>query len=79
LAQTAEMMTSADYKQRFRAEYFQLAIRLDKLEALLERLRLGELDFELNCSPQLLRHQRNSMRAYLRDLQKRAEIEEIEL
>lgn len=35
LADTAEMMMSEDYKERFRAEYGQVAIRHQKLKAML--------------------------------------------
>ena len=31
LKDTIEMMTSADYKERFKAEFYQLSIRLDDL------------------------------------------------
>lgn len=37
LADTAEMMMSEDYKERFRAEYGQVAIRHQKLKAMLEK------------------------------------------
>lgn len=36
LADTAEMMMSKDYKERFRAEYCQVVIRYQKLKAMLE-------------------------------------------
>ena len=31
LIETVEMMKSTDYKERFRAEYFQLKIRIESL------------------------------------------------
>lgn len=34
LLDTIEMMKSDDYKERFKAEYYQLKIRLDRLNAL---------------------------------------------
>lgn len=37
LADTAEMMMSKDYKERFRAEYCQVVIRYQKLKAMLEK------------------------------------------
>lgn len=33
LIETVEMMNSTDYKERFRAEYFQLKIRIESLDA----------------------------------------------
>ena len=37
LKDTIELMQSEDYKDRFKAEYFQLKIRYDKLKAMLEK------------------------------------------
>ena len=34
LKDTAEMMSSADYKERFKAEYYQTAIRYNRLPAM---------------------------------------------
>lgn len=42
LADTAEMMMSKDYKERFRAEYCQVVIRYQKLKAMLEKWDLSE-------------------------------------
>lgn len=36
LKETMELMNSADYKDRFKAEYYQVAIRYQKLSAMLE-------------------------------------------
>lgn len=36
LKQTVEMMNSADYKERFKAEYMQVVIRYKKLANMLE-------------------------------------------
>ena len=37
LKQTVEMMNSADYKERFKAEYMQVVIRYKKLANMLEK------------------------------------------
>jgi hypothetical protein len=37
LKETMELMNSADYKDRFKAEYYQVAIRYQKLSAMLEK------------------------------------------
>lgn len=38
LKQTVEMMNSADYKERFKAEYMQVVIRYKKLANMLEKM-----------------------------------------
>ena len=38
LSETVEMMNSTDYKDRFKAEYYQLAIRYKGLKAMLDGL-----------------------------------------
>lgn len=79
LNDSIEMMQSADYKERFKAEALQVAIRLDKLNAMLERMCEGTLDFVPSCPYWLLEMQRNAMSIYLETLVQRAEIEGIEL
>ena len=37
LKDTVEMMSSEDYKERFKAEYYQVKIRYGKLKYMLER------------------------------------------
>ena len=73
------MMGSADYKERFRAEYCQLGIRISKLEAMLVKWAAGKLDFIPTCSYGLLEAQLNTMKTYLYLLRERACIEGIEL
>ena len=43
LKQTVEMMNSADYKERFKAEYMQVVIRYKKLANMLEKWDKGEI------------------------------------
>ena len=50
LNKTIEMMTSADYKERFKAEFYQLKIRICKLDHMLLKYKTGELPFKPNCS-----------------------------
>lgn len=73
------MMTSSDYKERFRAEYFQLKIRTKKLKKMLEKLENGELDFEPICPKELLYAQLEDMTRYLGSLFIRATFEDISL
>lgn len=79
LADTVEGMTSEDYKERFKAEFDQLCIRIDKLHNLVEAWDNGELDFEPSCPYNVLHGQLCAMYAYKGYLRIRAEIEGIEL
>lgn len=79
LKDTIEMMNSPDYKERFKAEYQQLKIRYDKLDAMTVKYEAGTLDFTPNCSLQLLKKQKMHMGCYLCCLKIRAEIEGITL
>ena len=79
LRDTVPMMESADYKERFRAEYYQLGIRISKLSSMLSSWAAGELSFQPTCSYDLLEAQLNSMKVYLHFLIERAKIEGIEL
>lgn len=79
LKDTIEMMTSEDYKERFKAEYYQTKIRYDKLHDLVKKYDADTLEFELSCPVELLKHQKSMMGQYLYDLEVRAEIEKIEL
>ena len=79
LKDTVEMMTSADYKERFKAEYLQLKIRMDGLSRMLEKYKNGTLEFTPSCSYDLLHRQLENMILYAMCLEERAIIEEIEL
>ena len=79
LKDTIELMTSDDYKDRFRAEYWQTQIRYDKLHKMLVKYDAGTLPFEIASDVELLRRQAKIMCDYLYYLEARAETEEIEL
>lgn len=79
LKETIEMMNSKDYKERFRAEYYQLCIRQCKLVDLLVKYKAGTLNFVPRCSYELLYEQAQAMGRYLVLLRARAEIEGIDL
>lgn len=79
LMQTVAMMGSEDYKERFKAEYYQTKIRYDKLHAMCVKYEAGTLDFTPTCSLELLKEQKAVMGNYLRCLEVRAEIESIKL
>ena len=77
LSETAEMMNSADYKERFKAEYLQLKIRMKGLSNMLEKYKEGTLNFKPSCSYDLLNGQLKAMDMYASYLEERAEIEGI--
>ena len=88
LKDTVELMQSADYKERFKAEYYQTKIRYEKLKAFNTKLEASEMTkFEKNkieepkhdCPYHLLRDQQSAMGTYLHTLELRAVIEGIEL
>lgn len=79
LKDTIELMNSDDYKERFKAEYYQTKVRYDKLHKMIVKYDAGTLDFEPKCSLELLKEQASYMGNYLRVLEIRAEIEHIEL
>jgi hypothetical protein len=73
------MMESTDYQERYKAEYYQLKIRSEKLSVMLEKYKAGTLTFTPSCSYELLFEQLVYMRNYMRVLEERARIEEVEL
>lgn len=79
LKDTIELMNSEDYKDRFKAEYFQTKIRHDKLHTMLVKLDAGKLEFTPTCPAINLRKQEIAMREYLKTLEIRAVIEGIDL
>lgn len=79
LQDTVEMMNSSDYRERFKAEYYQLLLRLDALTGMLIKWENGMLDFKPKCSKETLENQVLFMQGYLGVLRLRAEIEGIEI
>ena len=79
LKDTIEMMVSVDYKERFKAEYLQLKIRINGLRNMLKKYKAGTLTFKPSCSYDLLNGQLKAMEMYAQYLKERAEIENIEL
>lgn len=77
LNETVSLMNSKDYKERFKAEYFQLKIRAEKLEKLLKNW--NNLKFEPDCPKSLLQEQLKYMQKYLQILESRAVYENIDL
>lgn len=79
LQNTVSMMNSSDFKERFRAEYFQLKNRIDGLNNMLDKYRKNELTFKPKCNIKILDGQLNSMKSYMTHLVERAKIEGISL
>ena len=79
LDDTIILMSSSDYKDRFKAEYWQTKIRYEKLHQMLIKYEGKTLDFTPTCSIELLKRQCSHMGQYLFDLEVRAEIENIDL
>ncbi len=79
LSETIELMQSGDYKERFKAEYWQTKIRAEKLHDMLVKYEAGTLSFTPKCSLELLKRQYAVMSEYLYLLEVRAKIEKVEL
>ena len=79
LRDTVEMMNSADYKERFKAEYQQVVIRYEKLNAMLHKWGNDELNFTPTCPRSTYNIQIKAMTDYIAVLEARAVMEGIEL
>lgn len=79
LKDTIVLMQSEDYKDRFKAEYYQLKIRLDKLVTMLDKWDKGELNFTPDSPRLIYKAQVDAMNNYLYSLITRAALENIEL
>ena len=79
LVDTVEMMNSADYKKRFKAEYAQLVIRYYGLKNMLEKWDNGTLEFEPTCPRSTYNLQIKAMTDYIAVLEARAVMENVDL
>lgn len=79
LSDTVDMMISEDYKDRLKAEYYQLNIRADALRKILRDWEMGKLKFKPTCDYGFLLKQFQLMDEYRMILRVRAQIEGIEL
>lgn len=77
LKETSNLMASMNYKDRFIAEYYQVKIRAEKLECILETW--NHLKFEPDCPKSILQEQLKTMKQYLQILESRAVYENIDL
>lgn len=79
LKDTVEMMNSADYKERFKAEYNQLAIRYKGLKSMFDKWDNGTLQFKPTCPRSTYNMQIKAMVDYLAVLEARAVMENVDL
>ena len=79
LKETVELMTSTDYKERFKAEYEQVKIRFEKLKVMLDKWDNGTLEFTPTCNRGIYNFQIKAMGEYITCLETRAVIENVEL
>lgn len=77
LAETVDLMTSSDYKERFKAEYYQLEIRAKSLKDMLDDW--DNLDFTPSNTKELLERQYYYMEIYKALLIERAKHEGVVL
>lgn len=77
--ETGSMMLSDDYKERMKAEYWQVKHRYDSLHRMVVKYEAGTLDFTPSCSLELLKEQKAAMGKYLYVLEVRAQIENVNL
>lgn len=79
LKDTVVLMNSDDYKERFKAEFWQLRQRLDKLNDMLARYNKGTLDYIPDTPILWLKQQAYAMQAYLDALSVRCDYENIDV
>ncbi len=83
LKDTVSGMLSNDYKERFKAEYFQTKIRYERLKAFCNRIEAAQWTVEEapkhDCPFHMLKDQQRAMGEYLHILEVRAIIEGVEL
>ena len=79
LKDTVSLMCSDDYKERFKAEYAQVAVRYEKLKAMLDKWDTGKLNFTPTCPRSIYNFQIRAMADYIASLEARAAIEDIKL
>lgn len=84
LKDTVELMNSNNYKERFKAEYWQLKLRYEKLRKFIQTQELAVsyptlADKKVDCYISLLCDQKFQMEQLLYILEQRAIVEDIDL
>lgn len=73
------MMNSEDYKERFKAEYYQVVIRYQKLKSMLDKWDNDQLEFTPTCPRSTYNMQITAMTDYIAVLEARAVMEGVKL
>lgn len=79
LQETAAHHGCTDYKERFKAEYYQLQTRTEKLDKMVKAWDKGELKFQPTCPRSTYNLQLRAMHDYMAVLELRARVEGIDL
>ena len=79
LKDTINMMSSDNYLERFKAEYWQTKIRYEKLHRMIIKYEAGTIEFTPTCQIEIYKEQARAMGNYLYTLELRAELEDIVL
>lgn len=79
LKDTVEMMNSDDYKERFKAEYYQLVTRYRSLKSMVTKWDEGTLNFKPTCPRSTYNMQIKAMVDYIAVLEARAVMEGVDL
>ncbi|KWW29285.1 MAG: hypothetical protein AUK63_1507 [bacterium P3] len=79
LSEIAKLMLDGDYRNRFRAEYYHLKVRLNNLKAVLKLWDENKLDFTPDCPRSIYTIQLRAMEEYLAVLEARARIENVNI
>ena len=79
LRDTIEMMNSEDYKERFKAEYYQVVIRYQKLKSMIDKWDNDQLEFTPTCPRSTYNMQITAMTDYIAILEARAIMEGVGL
>ena len=79
LKDTVNLMISPDWKDRFKAEYFQTKIRYEKLHKLIVLREVGKHGFDTPIPLDSWKEQAHHMGLYLFELEKQAAIHGIDL
>ena len=72
-------MSKEDYKERMKQEYHELKEKYNNLHKFIVKYEAGTLDFQPDCSLELLKRQAAAMGDYLFALEARAEISKVNL
>ena len=79
LRDTVGLMQSSDYKDRFKAEFWQTKIRYNKLHRMVVKYEANTLDFTPTTPLNILKKQLHYMGMYLYVQELRAQLEGVEL